>query len=112
MRQAPRTDEDLPLFDFDDLAALSVRLEHQLHLALDLVKKFITGVDMKIEPCVRPAKHHDQKIFMMDEKLICAEWRVKESFIFIAPPFLIICREPAHRKFLLSAARVEGCRHD
>src|SRR5215204_244820 len=68
MRQIAGTNENLSLFDRHDLSPLARWLQMQLHVAFDLIEELIAGLDMKIEPSIRPAQNHHQEIFVMDDQ--------------------------------------------
>jgi hypothetical protein len=85
MRQVAGTNENLSLFDRDDLSPLPWRLQVQLHVAFDLIKELVTRLDVKIQASIRAAQNHHQKIFVMDDELVGFERRVEEVLIFIDP---------------------------
>ena len=49
----------------------------QLHIAFDLVEKLVTRFDVKIQPRIRPAEDHDEKVFVANDKTVSPEWRVE-----------------------------------
>jgi hypothetical protein len=85
VRHAARADKNFAFFNLDGLASLALRLDDKLHLTLDLVKKLVPRIDMEIEPRIRPAQHHDNKILMADQQLVRAKRRIEQMLVLVDP---------------------------
>ena len=62
----------------------------QLHIAFDLIKELVTGLNVKIESSIRAAQNHHQEVFVMNDELVGSERRVKEVLVLIDPALQMV----------------------
>jgi len=90
VRQVSWAQKHFSFADFDHLPASVFRLEMQLYVALDLIKEFIGGLDVKVQPGVRTMDDHDYEFFLMDDHPVGFVRRRKQVLVLVNPALQII----------------------
>ena len=57
----------------------------KLDVAVDLIEKFFAGLEVEIQPRVRPMQHHDNEILMVRDDAVGLKGRLEEMPVLFNP---------------------------
>ena len=89
MGQPGGANKNLTLPDCHHVPALTLRFEVQFDVTVNLLKKFLAGLAMKIEPLIRAVQNHDKEFVVVREDSTGPVRRIEEMPVFLDPGFEI-----------------------